>query len=74
MGAITQLKEPHLDAIELPAVPIMSRDLFARAIGLPVGVVIGWADRGYLPCISIGKYSLVNLELLRKQCRERDFS
>ncbi|MFZ6693666.1 hypothetical protein [Undibacterium sp. SXout20W] len=68
----------HLDVftpdVNFPVVPLMSRDAFAKAIGIPVGVVTGWADRGYIPCVSIGKYSLVNLELLRKQCANKEFS
>lgn len=52
-------------------VPVMTREQFARAIGVERGVVDGWCDRGYLPTIRIGKYSLVNLflfiKLLEKQ-------
>jgi hypothetical protein len=35
---------------------LMSREKFADMIGIPVGVVIGWCDRGYLPVVPIGKY------------------
>ncbi|MES2832482.1 MAG: hypothetical protein V4695_10865 [Pseudomonadota bacterium] len=55
------------------SVPLMSREAFAFAIGIPVGVVIGWCDRGYIPTIPIGKYSLINVELMRKQCMEKEF-
>ena len=47
-------------------VPVMTREQFARAIGVDRGVVDGWCDRGYLPTIRIGKYSLVNLFLFVK--------
>lgn len=60
--------------IGLPQVPVMSRELFSRSIGISVGVVNAWADRGYIFCYPIGKYSLINLELLRKQCLEKQFS
>ena len=47
-------------------VPVMTREQFARAIGVERGVVDGWCDRGYLPTIRIGKYSPVTLLLLVK--------
>jgi hypothetical protein len=45
--------------------PIVSRERFAELTGLPLGVVIGFVNKGYLPTVSIGKYSLINIELLR---------
>lgn len=53
--------------------PLCSRERFAEMCGLPVGVIIGWCNKGLVPCLSVGKYSLVNLELLRKRCLEREF-
>lgn len=58
----------------LPSVPMMSREAFAAAIGLPIGVVIGFCNKGYLPTVSIGKYSLINIALLQKRCLEQGFS
>ena len=58
----------------LPPVPMMSREAFAAAIGLPIGVVIGFCNKGYLPTVSIGKYSLINIALLQKRCLEQGFS
>lgn len=55
------------------ASPLVTRERFAELVGLPVGVIIGFANRGYIPTVSIGKYSLVNLELLRKRCLEKEF-
>jgi hypothetical protein len=74
MGAKDEFVNIQSVGMNFPPVPVMSRDAFASAIGIPVGVVIGWVERGYLPCISIGKYSLINLELVRKQCLEKEFS
>jgi hypothetical protein len=54
--------------------PIVSRERFAELTGLPLGVVIGFVNKGYLPTVSIGKYSLINIELLRKRCLELEFS
>lgn len=56
-------------------VPVLvSRERFSEMVGLPVGVVIGFINRGYLPTMTIGKYSLVNLELLRKRALEKEFT
>jgi hypothetical protein len=47
------------------AVPLCTREAYAAATGLPIGVVNAHADRGYLPTVRVGKYSMVNLEALR---------
>ena len=54
--------------------PIVSRERFADLLGLPPGVIVGWINKGMLPTVTIGKYSLVNVELLRKSCLEREFT
>jgi hypothetical protein len=54
--------------------PLISRERFADLTGLPLGVVVGFINKGYLPTYSIGKYSLVNIELLRKRCLETERS
>ena len=74
MGAKDEFVNLHIDASVFPPVPLMGREAFARAIGIPVGVLIGWCDRGYIPTIAIGTYSLINVELIRKQCVSREFS
>lgn len=56
------------------SVALMSREKFADTIGIPVGVVTAWCDRGYLPVVPIGKYSLINVALLHQQCLEKKFS
>ena len=53
---------------------LVSRGRFSEMVGLPVGVVIGFINRGYLPTMTIGKYNLVNLELLRKRALEKEFT
>lgn len=54
--------------------PIVSRERFAELTGLPLGVVVGFVNKGYLPTVSIGKYSLINIELLRKRCLELELA
>ncbi len=73
MGANDNFEKPSIGLVGQSPVPLMSRELFAQSIGIPVGVIDGWVDRGYLMTVSIGRYSLVNVELLRKQCLEREF-
>lgn len=55
------------------AAPIVSRERFADMCGLPIGVIVGWCNKGLVPTFSLGKYSLINLELLRKRCLEKEF-
>lgn len=57
--------------------PLVSRERFAEMLfgsRDSVGIVIGMINKGYLPTVSIGKYSFVNLALLQKQCLEKEFS
>jgi len=54
--------------------PLVTRERFAELVGLPVGVIVGFVNKGYLPVMSVGKYSLVNVELLRKRCLEKEFT
>lgn len=64
------------ETIPLPNItpPLVTRERFAELVGLPVGVIVGFVNKGYLPVVSVGKYSLVNMELLRKRCIEKEFS
>lgn len=54
-------------------VPLMTRESFAAAIGLPASVFIAQADRGYWPTMKIGKRVFVNVELVRKRALEAEF-
>lgn len=56
------------------APPIVSRERFADMCGLPIGVIVGWCNKGLVPTLSIGKYSLINLELLRQRCLAKEFA
>lgn len=55
------------------AAPLVTRERFAEMIGLPPGVILGWANKGLLPQVKIGRYALVNVELLKKQCLAKEF-
>ena len=51
--------------------PLVSREVWARMCGLPIGVVSAQAERGLLPQIRIGKRTLINVEALRLKAAER---
>lgn len=46
---------------------VITAEKFSEQVGLPVGVVIGWVKKGYLPVKRIGKYTLINLALLNQE-------
>lgn len=50
--------------------PLMTREAFAQAIGLPVGVLVAQAERGYWPQITIGKRVFINVEAVRAKALE----
>jgi hypothetical protein len=56
----------------LPSVPVMTREAFAAAVGLPVTVLAAQCDRGYWPTLKVGKYSLINVELVRKAALSKE--
>lgn len=58
---------------QVPNVPIISRELFARLTGFSEGVVTGWINRGYIPTFDVGRRTTINLELLRKMCLDKEF-
>lgn len=51
--------------------PLMTRQAFAQVIGLPVGVLVAQAERGYWPQITIGKRVFINVEAVRMKAAER---
>lgn len=55
------------------SVPLMTRECFAAAIGLPASVFIAQTDRGYWPTVKIGKRVFINVELVRKRALEAEF-
>jgi hypothetical protein len=58
----------QFDAALHGAAPFVSRARFAEMVGLPVGVVVGMINKGYLPTVDVGRYSCVNVALLMRQC------
>lgn len=57
----------------LPIVPVLTREKFAEATGLPLGVVSGMVNKGILPTVKLGKWAPINVELLRQRCLAKEF-
>ena len=62
---------PSLPAETIPlaltlGAPVMSREAFAVATGIPLGVLNAQIDRGYWPMVTVGMRSLVNVEVIRR--------
>lgn len=53
------------------SIPLMTRETFAKAIGLPVGVLVAQAERGYWPQITVGRRVFINVEAVRMKAAER---
>lgn len=51
--------------------PLMTREAFAQAIGLPLGVLTAQAERGYWPQITVGRRVFINVEVVRMKAAER---
>ena len=45
----------------LIAVPEMTMEQYAHAVGVTTGTVEKWVERGYLPSFKLGKYRMVNV-------------
>jgi hypothetical protein len=54
--------------------PFLTVERFADLVGLPVGVCEAHADRRLIPIFRLGKRRLVNIELLRKQMLDQEFT
>lgn len=65
----SQVQQPHPEGIS--SIPLMTREAFAQAIGLPVGVLTAQAERGYWPQITIGRRVFINVEAVRVRAAER---
>jgi len=61
-----------VSSVILPPVPVMAPDRFAELVGVPVGVVQGWIDKGYVPTSKIGRWRLINIAILTRESLEAD--
>lgn len=73
MGANDNFEKLSIGLVGLPPVPLMSRELFAQSIGLPLSVLVAQCEKGYWAQIHVGKRVFINLELVRKQCLDKEF-
>lgn len=60
MGAIQSLA-----AGSGTSVPLMTREAFALAVGLPIGVLTAQCERGMWAQVTVGKRVLINVEAIR---------
>lgn len=54
------------------ATPLLTRQRFADLVGVTHDTVNKWIDRGYIPVVSVGRWSLVNVALLNARCLDRE--
>lgn len=71
MSLHAQTQSPFTHGAPLLSVPLMTREAFAQAIGLPLGVLIAQAERGYWPQIKVAKRVFINVEAVRQKALER---
>jgi hypothetical protein len=55
------MQQPQL--YSLP--PLVTRELYAQASGLELGVFVAQCERGFWPVVHVGKRVLVNVEAIR---------
>jgi hypothetical protein len=65
-------QETIRQAVLFPHVQVMAREKFAELVGVSVGIVDGWCDRGYVPSVVIGKHRLINMVKLSQWCLEQE--
>lgn len=51
--------------------PVMTRQAFAQAIGLPYTVLVAQCERGYWPQVTKGKRVFINVEAVRLEALQR---
>ncbi len=71
---MTESKNPVIQATSNYMPVLITREKFSELSGLPIGVVIGMCNKNWLPCMTLGKRSLVNLALLNKRALEKEFT
>lgn len=53
--------------------PEMTLEKYAEKVGVSKRTVDGWAERGYLPTVKIGKRRLVNVALRTSECLSQGY-
>ena len=64
-------QDTSISAGVLHPVPLMTREAFALAVGLPLGVLTAQAERGYWPQVTVGKRVFIHVEAVRLKALER---
>lgn len=53
--------------------PVVTKERFSELTGLEVGVIEGQVAKGHLPTVKIGRYRMINLVELVRECQEAGF-
>lgn len=53
-------------------IPLVTRERFAELSGLDEGVVRGLIEKGHLPSKKVGRYRMINLAHLNRECLEEE--
>ena len=67
MQQLTAPSAPDFSA----AAPVMTRQAFAHAIGLPYTVLVAQCECGYWPQVTKGKRVFINVEAVRLEAIQR---
>ena len=65
-----------MSSVQIRQAPLgvyVTQERFAEVTGVSLEVVRGWVKKGFLPTYVIGKYRLVNVELMKKEALEQEF-
>ena len=53
-------------------VPEMTKEQYARHVGVSLETVEGWIKRGYLPAFKLGKYKMINVAKRTQECIDKE--
>lgn len=66
MGVREEVDFAPVDVALLADRPVMTVELWASVVGLPVGVIASQVSNGYWPTVRVGKRVLINAEAVRR--------
>lgn len=74
---LNKVKQQDMDngTVQQPVLfsPVCTKERFSELTGLEVGVIQGQINNGHLPTVKIGRYRLINLVVLARECIEEGF-
>lgn len=70
-----QARQPGLSPFHLQinaSTPLMSKARFAELVGFKPAVINGWATKGHIPTVMVGRHQLINVAAIQRDCLERE--